>query len=139
MKRPRTARAEIERLRTELEESVRLHFAAHQRMERAEAERDDFIAELHQRAPRIDESGDLLPPIDLLRAVLAERDALRADAERYRWLRDGPACIVDMVSDPDNLVQLWYVAAPGLEKTAVGATLDAAIDAAMQRKEQSNG
>lgn len=37
MKKPRTARAEIERLRTELEESVRLHFAAHQRMERAEA------------------------------------------------------------------------------------------------------
>ena len=57
----------------------------------------------------------------------AERDALRADAERYRWLRDatnwsetGPCPVVATCED-----------------TIFGEALDIAIDVAMQHKEQS--
>lgn len=49
------------------------------------------------------------------RALLAERDALAKDAERYRWLRDAEEL-------PFNL----------MKTEMMGATLDAAIDAALQ-------
>lgn len=56
---------------------------------------------------------------------LQERDALRADAERYRFI-DEHAGVVDMIADPDNLVQVWVG-----DRRYYGQTLDAAIDAAM--------
>lgn len=67
--------------------------------------------------------------------VSAERDALRADAERYRWLRNthwstNPLCVV---SDPKNAVKLGHTC-------PTGEYLDMEIDAARaQQKEQSNG
>jgi hypothetical protein len=57
----------------------------------------------------------------------AERDALRADAERYRWLRDidtGPAQIRELISDD---------AQPYMTLKS-GNILDAAIDAAREKK-----
>lgn len=54
----------------------------------------------------------------------AERAAMTADADRYRFM-DEHCGLVDMVSDPDNLVQVWVA-----ERRYYGDTLDAAIDAA---------
>jgi hypothetical protein len=53
-----------------------------------------------------------------------EHAAMTADAERYRFM-DEHCGIVDMISDPDNLVQVWVA-----EQRYCGSTLDAAIDAA---------
>lgn len=104
MKKPRTARAEIERLRTELEESVRLHFAAHQRMERSEA----------------------------------ERDALRADAERYRWLRQHHYKPRSANTEYDNSMMLSFHVSGVWSDNMNPRVLDGCIDAAMRGKEQSD-
>lgn len=67
-------------------------------------------------------------------SVSAERDALKVDAERYRWLRD------DTSEMPDGQREL-YVVAHGLpftddgDEDLFGVALDAAIDAAMKPKE----
>ena len=59
-------------------------------------------------------------------ALLAERDALKKDVERYRWLRENstdpsaPAGVTIAICAPNHL---------GL---AFGPGLDAAIDAALQ-------
>ncbi len=55
---------------------------------------------------------------DAIESLLAERDALRADAERYRWLRDGDW---DAESHPDVYSSV---------RDARTDQLDAAIDAA---------
>ena len=50
-------------------------------LELTRAELDDFVAELHQRAMLVcddDYENEPLPALDLLRAVLDERDRLRA-------------------------------------------------------------
>ena len=57
-----------------------------------------------------------------------EHAAMTADAERYRFM-DEHCGIVDMISDPDNLVQVWVA-----EQRYCGSTLDAAIDAARAAK-----
>ena len=59
-----------------------------------------------------------------LRRLHAECDALRADAERYRWLRDidtGPSQIWELISDD---------AQPPYMTLKSGNILDATIDAA---------
>lgn len=68
---------------------------------------------------------------DLAR-VTKERDALREDAGRYRWMCNnalGMDSIAD--ADSDNMVQVWSGVDPAL--CFYGKTLDEAIDAA--RKE----
>jgi len=55
---------------------------------------------------------------DHLKAALTERDALRADAARYRWLRDHPC------------PQVMHPSGYGMGN-ARGEQLDAAIDAAL--------
>lgn len=59
-------------------------------------------------------------------------DALRADAERLAWL-DKFALSVDMVADPDNLVQVWHSTTRPPYSTT-GSTLREAIDAAREAK-----
>lgn len=58
-----------------------------------------------------------------------EIDQLRADAERYWWACDH-ALAIDLVGDPDNLVQVWVGTDPA--QVFRGRTLDDAIDAAMK-------
>jgi len=53
-----------------------------------------------------------------------------ADAARFRWL-DEVALGVDMVADPDNLVQVWHETLSGHPTT--GRTLREAVDEAMKR------
>lgn len=66
----------------------------------------------------------------------AEHDAAMADAARFRWL-DEVALSVDMVADPDNLVQVWhsYVTPDGPPTT--GRTLREAVDEAMKLHNRS--
>jgi hypothetical protein len=59
----------------------------------------------------------------------AEHDAAMADAARFRWL-DEVALSVDMVADPDNLVQVWHETLSGHATT--GRTLREAVDEAMK-------
>lgn len=87
------AAAEIERLRAEnarLQETERNCWTSPEAwtawcdirvLERAEAERDDW-RDLH-------EAGSLPYTLEIER-LQAENNALRADAERYRWLRINP-------------------------------------------------
>ena len=82
------------------------------------------VAEQYQ-----DEAGKLTHELAQARA---ECERLRADAERYRWLRDN-ALGMDSVADPDNMVQVWHGTDPALQ--SYGKTLDAAIDAALARWE----
>lgn len=60
----------------------------------------------------------------------ADHDAAMADAARFRWL-DEVALGVDMVADPDNLVQIWHETLSGHATT--GRTLREAVDEAMKR------
>jgi hypothetical protein len=77
--------------------------------------------------------------IKRLRNALAERDALRADAERYRWLRSRTG--LTLRSDygtwtrPDGskFTSTHYLA-EGHTQHAPADSLDAAIDAARKEK-----
>lgn len=65
----------------------------------------------------------------------AEHDAAMADAARFRWL-DEHALSVDMVADPDNLVQVWRDTLSGHPVT--GRTLREAVDEAMRHNVAGN-
>lgn len=58
--------------------------------------------------------------MDIIEELLAENDALREDAERYRWLRDTPITY-------DTLPEEWQ---QSIERRG---SLDAAIDAARKK------
>lgn len=62
----------------------------------------------------------------------AEHDAEMADAARFRWL-DEVALSVDMVADPDNLVQVWHSYVTPDKPPTTGRTLREAVDEAMKR------
>ncbi len=66
-------------------------------------------------------------------ALLAERDAARADAERYRYLHNTAPYDTDVLC----VVNKAILADMGLECLA-GNILDAAIDAAIRPKPQPN-
>jgi hypothetical protein len=57
---------------------------------------------------------------ELVRQLIAERDDLRADAERYRWLR----------KNSHKVSHAPWVAVPGASACVYGDDLDAEIDAA---------
>lgn len=59
----------------------------------------------------------------IIRQLLAENDALREDAERYRWLKN-KGRYNDFCVEQDT---------PGWRKTHSSSTLDAAIDAARKK------
>lgn len=63
-----------------------------------------------------------------------DNDALRADAERYRWLRDKGHATVD-ARDQMGPVACW-LRPPDTVKILDGAFLDIAIDAALARGEE---
>jgi len=73
------------------------------------------------------------PPVadcDCRRCAVATRDALRKDAERYRWLQASKAGTIRLDGDhtvPNDL--RW--AAPQYVNWGNGLTLNAAVDAAM--------
>lgn len=101
----RRQHAEIERLRDELRQSI---------IDHARAEIEALRAECRVL---VRQNGDWQEKFDALRA---ERDALRADAERYRWLRERP----------------WFSFAVDQRYGDTGETLeglDAAIDAARNK------
>lgn len=104
---------EIVRLRAERSAMIENVRFARERAERAEAELASANRECEVRNER--ELGYLARA----QAAEAERDALRADAERYRWLRK-------------ESVHGWNLLGHYTQDA-----LDAAIDAAM--KESSNG
>ena len=61
-------------------------------------------------------------------AARAEIEQLKADAARYRWLRD-------VGDDPYKLMAMWYAVSPYDRTIGSGAnSIDAAIDAAMKEK-----
>jgi multidrug efflux pump subunit AcrA (membrane-fusion protein) len=98
--------------------------ALRQRAEAAEAERDDARIELSlanaQRGVLAAENV----------ALLAERDALRTDAARYRWLRDrffGVNWDYEL-DDFDTMEALVFMMPEGI---SVSANLDATLDAAL--------
>ena len=86
--------------------------------ESCEAENRKHILSLREHAQRLEDDRDRLA---------AEVAALRADAERYRWLRAHMTWYVDYEADGDAFVPFhrWYWNA-----SPVVLELDAAIDAA---------
>lgn len=81
---------------------------------------------------------DVMRAVDREMALRAEVEALRQDAERYRWLRDG-ASEQSEQSDPwDSVGHIQpplVCLKPGLQVAQTGDDLDSAIDAAMAAKE----
>ena len=63
-------------------------------------------------------------------ALIKERDELRADAERYRWLASFPRANY-VIDDSGSGRKQWSFAGP-LAYALNGETLDAAIDAARE-------
>lgn len=75
----------------------------------------------------------------IIRQLLAENDAMREDAERYRWLRD-PKQDVSLVLDKRTGYvpadeQISGVGGYHTYEYRAGAELDAAIDAARKKGE----
>lgn len=61
-------------------------------------------------------------------ALIAERDALRADAERYRWLRD-PQRLVEASDDEGTGDDAWFIGERSAERWGIcGEVADKAID-----------
>jgi hypothetical protein len=77
------------------------------RAERAEAERDELKRQL-----AVSQTGHAAAVTELIK-LAAERDALRRDAGRYRWLRDGN-------NDTEGLF-------PSLSGDALDAEIDVAL------------
>ena len=108
---------ELERFQTSL---VRLKMQLDQQREYHAAELADVVAEREHLAL------DLQTERAAVVALNAERDALREDADRYRWLRSQP------LDDPEIWIAVDSVSVPG--RWALGGDdpdgCDAAIDAA---------
>lgn len=71
---------------------------------------------MHSSSPAL--AADLSNAADTIDALRAEVAALRQDAARYRWLRDGERTLREW----DSIRDLWE------------STLDAAIDAALSKE-----
>lgn len=76
--------------------------------------------------PLSNENGNM--PLNALRELIAERDALAKDARRYRWLR-GDSCPDHSVRWTQWEIRCWN--APQWTADLRRSELDAAIDAAM--------
>ena len=73
-------------------------------------------------------SPDLLPPLTASISIVRERDAYRADAMRYRWLR---MCAARIDHDFFRLAFQWRVPQGYHDSIPTDAQIDAAIDAFM--------
>jgi hypothetical protein len=87
------------------------------------AEADAEIADLRARCDVLEAAQE--PLADAALEAKAERDALKADAERYRWLRD--ALYADDVDVGEAYVSMTLVGSCPSEEQ-----FDAAIDEAMK-------
>jgi hypothetical protein len=74
------------------------------------------------------ETGTTTTAADAIEALVAERDALRRDAERYWWLR--------RERYDDELPSVQSVSVGCIGVTLEGNDLDAAIDAAMAKEKR---
>lgn len=154
-------RAEVEMLRSDrkacLEEFKALRRSADEteRELRAEVEALRLLAgELYQVLGALDAPAGVLDAVlaaahgesmggrdSLLPFVSAEHEALREDAERYRWLRDkglhreifADSAAVTPGRGPFIMIQLPSSGAPN--RVALGSGADAYVDAAMAAKE----
>lgn len=72
-------------------------------------------------------------PVELIADIINERDELRVDAERYRWLRDDSPGQDIHVKKWDAAWQMWSLGC------LAGADLDAAIDTARLRHPSAAG
>lgn len=110
-------RAERDRLRTQLAEVIA-------RAERAEANAANWEEQANDRVSDWDE-------------VRAERDALRADAERMKWLADYMVEI-EYEPTPEETVCIWLLMNKELRRERYETSdLRAAIDAAMERADET--
>ena len=119
---------EIERLRAELHnatDAAAKVFAENERL------RNNLVAIEDEKNTYLDYVGDALSQDDdetlwdAAQRVLSERDALKADAERYRWLRRHY-----IRSDPDMSGNHYWMA---IGRTiGRGKTVEEAIDAALR-------
>ena len=91
------------------------------RAEKAESALSRANRQTREWIAKYDESGRALL------ATVAECDALRADALRYRWLRDGAEDNADVSVKVKG--ELYY----GPAHSYIGPALDAAIDAAREK------
>lgn len=129
---------EIDSLRQQVAEAKSIALEAqsesaayHAMMDRAESERDELraiVSELTMHQSLQDAATAAV--MERAEKAERERDALRKDAERYRWLR---AHVDSMSIEPPLTVA--RVSGCGLEGWS-GDNLNAAIDAAMQGKEK---
>jgi len=93
---------------------------ATERAEKAEAEVADYKAKWYDSNKAVHAAWNRAEKAE------AERDALRQDAARYRWLRDGAECDV-IFGDPEYEDRYAHV-----ESLLALDDLDAAIDAALK-------
>ena len=119
----------VERLRDHERSELDICMEAADELERLRAELSTLRAAT--ASVQSDQRGAIDQARELLRIVTVERDALRADAERYRWLRDRSAA---NPRDFYSSESCWYVSrtfGDGYGENYTGNRIDAAIDAAM--------
>lgn len=99
--------------------------ALRQRAEAAERERDAAVAWNHRVSVCANHTSDIVDG----ECIVCERDALREDAERYRWLRECARATSEHWGGRWSLV----VEGPAPGGNAPPASIDAAIDAARKK------
>ena len=99
-------------------------------------EYDTYPNELFQAAFRPAKAIELIDEIDSLRTQLAaaqaEAEALRKDAERYRWMRDRPGWVVAYRIKPKTAIKEWRMLQEGDWWGNWWPTHEQAVDHAMQ-------
>jgi hypothetical protein len=94
-----------------------------------DAQRDAQAAEIERQREVIAKVNARCDHLGMrLGEVIRERDALRADAEKYRWLRDAT------LHEPDSHKRIWVHEFAG--PLAYGDNIDSAIDAARAQEQQ---